>query len=283
MTQTIHQAWKSLEAELIHKSLDANAAFLLLEHVTKKSRASLLADLREPLTSKQAGQFEMLGAELLTGKPVQHIIGEEWFYGRPFIVSQDVLIPRPETEELVQGALQRAARLFGERRIRVADIGTGSGAIAVSFQLEYLHAETTATDISEAALVVARKNAERNNVIIDFRQGDLAQPIKNETWDVILSNPPYISEEDVSEMSQTVVNYEPHNALFADEEGLALYRQLAATLPSLLNPKALIGLEIGYLQGEAVSALFQQAFPEATIELVQDINGRDRMVFCEIQ
>lgn len=283
MTQTIHQALKSLETELIHKKLDANAAFLLLEHITEKSRASLLADLREPLNEQQVKQFEALRTELLTGKPIQHIIGEEWFYGRPFFVSKDVLIPRPETEELVQGALQRAARLFGDTPIRVADIGTGSGAIAVSFQLEHPYAETTATDISEAALVVARQNAERNNARIDFRQGDLAQPLANETWDVILSNPPYISEADAPMMSTTVVDYEPYNALFAEEEGLALYRKLAKTLPLMMKSRALIGLEIGHLQGEAVRNLFQQAFPNATVELVQDINGKDRMIFCEIQ
>ena len=283
MEQTIHQALKSLESELVHKSLDGNAAFILLEHITGKSRAHLLADLREPLTKAQLEQFDTLRKELLTGKPIQHIIGEEWFYGRPFHVSKDVLIPRPETEELVEGALHRAARLFGDTPIQVADIGTGSGAIAISFQLEYPQATTTATDISEAALVVARQNAERHHAVIDFRQGDLAQPIAHDKWDIVLSNPPYINEEDAPSMSATVVDYEPRQALFAEEEGLALYRKLAQKLPLIMKTPALVGLEIGHLQGEAVRNLFQQSFPNAKIELVQDINGKDRMIFCEIQ
>lgn len=283
MTNTIHQALKALEAQLADKQLDVNAAFLLLEHVTRKSRASLLADLRETLSEHQSLQFDELSAELLTGKPIQHIIGEEWFYGRAFIVSKDVLIPRQETEELVQGALHRSAKLFGNNPIQVADIGTGSGAIAVTFQLEYSNAHVTATDISEAALTVARRNAERNHAKVTFLQGDLAQPLANDKWDVVLSNPPYIGLDEASSMSSTVLDHEPHNALFADENGLVLYRKLAETLPSIMKKPGLIGLEIGYLQGESVQRLFQNAFPKSKIEVVQDMNGKDRMIFCEIR
>ncbi|MBD7909182.1 peptide chain release factor N(5)-glutamine methyltransferase [Sporosarcina gallistercoris] len=283
MTETIHQTLKNLEAQLAHEQLDVNAAFLLLEHVTQKSRASLLADLREPLTEQQKRQFESLASDLLTGKPIQHIIGEEWFYGRPFSVSKDVLIPRPETEELVQGALHRASKLFRNKPIQIADIGTGSGAIAVTFKLEFPSAQVTATDISEAALMIARRNAERNNATITFLQGDLAQPLQNGKWDIILSNPPYIGRDEASSMSSTVLEYEPHGALFADENGLVLYRKLAETLPAIMKKPALIGLEIGYLQGGAVRQLFQNAFPESKIEVVQDMNGKDRMIFCEIQ
>ncbi|REB05909.1 peptide chain release factor N(5)-glutamine methyltransferase [Sporosarcina sp. BI001-red] len=283
MTETIHQVIKRLETDLGKKGLDVNTAFLLLEHVTQKSRASILADLREPLTEQQALQFEHLSAELLTGKPIQHIIGEEWFYGRPFTVSKDVLIPRPETEELVQGALHRATKLFGNGTIHVSDIGTGSGAIAVTFKLEYPNAQVTATDISGAALSIARRNAERNDANITFLQGDLAQPLQTEKWDIILSNPPYIGADEASSMSSTVLDYEPHGALFAEENGLVLYRKLAETLPEIMNKPALIGLEIGYLQGTAVQQLFQNAFPKSKIEVVQDLNGKDRMIFCEIQ
>lgn len=283
MIETIHQTLKRLEARLATEELDVNAAFLLLEHVTQKSRASLLADLREPLTERQLRQFEDLSSELLTGKPIQHIIGQEWFYGRPFSVSKDVLIPRPETEELVQGAMQRASKLFGNKPIRVADIGTGSGAIAVTFQLECPNAQVTATDISEAALAVARQNAEQNDSQVKFVQGDLAQPLQNEKWDIVLSNPPYIGLDEASSMSPTVLDYEPHGALFADENGLVLYRKLAETLPSIMKKPGLIGLEIGYLQGESVQRLFQNAFPKSKIEVVQDMNGKDRMIFCEIR
>lgn len=282
MTERIHEALTRLQQQLEARGLDANAAILLLEHVTRKSRAALLADLREPLSDSEHRQFEDKSAELLTGRPVQHIIGEEWFYGRPFIVSQDVLIPRPETEELVMHALQRADRLFGREPIRVADIGTGSGAIAVSFKLERNGSDVVATDISAAALAVAKRNAERHEAAIEFRLGDLAEPLSGRTFDIILSNPPYISEGDASAMSRTVTGFEPHSALFAPEEGLALYRKLADSLPSVIGSRALIGLEIGHLQGPAVRDLFRQAFPKATVDIVKDINGKDRMIFCEI-
>ncbi|WJY26519.1 peptide chain release factor N(5)-glutamine methyltransferase [Sporosarcina trichiuri] len=282
MTETIQQALRGLQEDLGRQQLDTNAAYLLLEHITQKSRASLLADLREPLTEPQAQQFRNASANLLTGRPIQHIIGEEWFYGRPFIVSEDVLIPRPETEELVLNALERTTKLFGDVPVKAADIGTGSGAIAVTFKLEHPQAAVTATDISSPALRIAMQNAEKNGASIDVRLGNLAEPLAGETWDVILSNPPYISETDAAGMSRTVTDFEPHSALFAEEGGLALYRELAWTLPAVLGPKALIGLEIGHLQGPAVRDLFQETFPAAQVDIVKDINGKDRMIFCEI-
>lgn len=282
MTETIQQALRGLQEDLAKQELDTNSAVLLLEHITRKSRAALLADLREPLTTQQSEQVRELGAELLTGRPVQHILGEEWFYSRPFIVSKDVLIPRPETEELVYNALQRTIKLFGSEPVKAADIGTGSGAIAVTFALEHPQTAVTATDISGPALQIARQNAEANGAVIDFRLGNLAEPLAGESWDVILSNPPYISETDAASMSRTVTDFEPHSALFAKEDGLALYRELARTLPAVLGSKTLIGLEIGHLQGPAVRDLFQQAFPDAQVDIVRDINGKDRMIFCEI-
>jgi len=282
MTERIHEALTRLQRQLETRGLDANAAILLMEHITQKSRAALLADLREPLSASELRQFEDESAELLTGRPVQHIIGEEWFYGRPFIVSEDVLIPRPETEELVQHALQRADKLFGREPIRMADIGTGSGAIAVTFKLERPNSDVTATDISAAALAVAERNAERHGAAIEFRLGDLTEPLTGRTLDVILSNPPYISEGDALSMSPTVTGFEPHSALFAPEEGLALYRKLADSLPGVIGSRALIGLEIGHLQGPAVRDLFRQAFPDAAVDIARDINGKDRMIFCEI-
>ncbi|GKV69142.1 release factor glutamine methyltransferase [Sporosarcina sp. NCCP-2716] len=282
MTERIHEALRRLQKQLEARGLDANAAVLLMEHVTRKSRAALLADMREPLSDSELRQFEEESAELLTGRPVQHIIGEEWFYGRPFIVSEDVLIPRPETEELVQHALQRADRLFGHEPIRLADIGTGSGAIAVTFKLERPDSDVTATDISAAALTVAESNAGRHGADVGFRPGDLAEPLAGETFDIILSNPPYISESDAPDMSPTVTGFEPHSALFAPEEGLVLYRRLADSLPGVIESRALIGLEIGHLQGPAVRDLFQKAFPDAAVDIVKDINGKDRMIFCEI-
>ncbi|WP_252501930.1 peptide chain release factor N(5)-glutamine methyltransferase [Sporosarcina sp. Marseille-Q4943] len=279
MTEKIHEALNKAKSLLESKNLDKHAAQLLMEHVTQKSSAALLADLREPLTTEQHNDFWNKTEELLTGKPVQHIIGTEQFYGLSFEVNEHVLIPRPETEELVLGALERS-RKFAE--CRVADIGTGSGAIAIAFKKERPDALVTATDISESALKVAKRNAKRNEVNIEFRLGNLTEPIEGEKWDVFLSNPPYISWEESEEMSSTVVDFEPHSALFADDDGLFFYKQLAEKLPTLMNPRSLIGVEIGYLQGQAVSELFQKAFPNARVTIEKDVNGKDRMIFCEI-
>ncbi|MCG7343898.1 peptide chain release factor N(5)-glutamine methyltransferase [Sporosarcina sp. ACRSL] len=279
MTEKIYEALKKAKSLLESKNLDTHAAQLLMEHVTEKSSAALLADLREPLTTEQQTAFWNKTEELLTGKPVQHIIGTEQFYGLSFEVNEHVLIPRPETEELVFGALEHSRKF---PTFRVADIGTGSGAIAIAFKKERPDALVTATDISEAALDVAKRNAKRNGVDIDFRQGNMTEPIEGEKWDVVLSNPPYIAWEESKEMSTTVLDFEPHSALFADDDGLFFYKQLAKKLPLLMSEQSLIGVEIGYLQGPEVSELFQKAFPDARVSIMKDVNGKDRMIFCEI-
>ena len=159
--------------------------------------------------------------------------------------------------------LNEARKLFATKKITVADIGTGSGAIAVSFKKEWPEAIVTATDISEGALAIAKHNAKANDADITFLQGDLTAPIAQDKWDIVLSNPPYIAHDEAALMSGTVLDHEPHSALFADEDGLYFYRKLAETLPPLMNKPSLIAVEIGYLQGPAVHKLFQEAFPEA--------------------
>ncbi|MEK3935809.1 peptide chain release factor N(5)-glutamine methyltransferase [Sporosarcina sp. FSL W7-1349] len=282
MTEKIHEALHRASSLLEVRGLEPNTARLLMESVTGKRGAALLADLREPLTPGQHEMFWNQTEELLTGKPVQYIIGAEDFYGRSFRVNEHVLIPRPETEELVLGAIQRARSLFGDQAIWVADIGTGSGAIAVTFKKEWPEAIVSATDISEEALAVAAENAVRHGADVTFLQGDMAEPLAGRKWDIILSNPPYIAIGEAEQMSATVLDHEPHGALFAEEEGLFFYQKLAETLPPLMKTPGLIGLEIGHLQGSAVRRLFEKAFPGAAVEVEKDINGKDRMIFCKI-
>lgn len=283
MAKTIAYILQQAKQSLEEKQLDAFAAQRLLEFITEQTQASLLANLRETVTDAQYAQYQTALSELLTGKPLQHITGEEHFYGRVFEVNEHVLIPRPETEELVLGVLMRGQSLFASKeQVAIADIGTGSGAIAISLQKEWPTASVTATDISEKALHVAKSNGRRLGVQIDWKQGDLTKPIADQKWDIIVSNPPYIANEERQEMSKTVVNFEPHNALFAPNDGLYFYEQLAKQLPTLMNQPSIIALEFGYLQGQAVKQLFQQAFPTAVIEVVKDINQKDRMLFCQI-
>ena len=282
MTEKIYEAKNKAHSLLTEKGLDSGSVRLLLQYVTGKSHASLLASMRDPLTTEEQTTFWNKVDELLEGKPVQYVIGSESFYGRNFIVDDNVLIPRPETEELIHGAIERSQKLFVNKTINVADIGTGSGAIAITFKKEWPEAIVTATDISPGALAVAHNNAEINEATITFIEGDMTAPISGSKWDVVLSNPPYIAIEEADLMSKTVLAFEPHNALFADEDGLYFYRKLAESLPQLMNKPALIGMEIGYLQGESVQKLFKDAFPDAFIEIVKDINGKDRILFCEI-
>lgn len=283
MTEKIYEAQNRAFSLLENKKLDSGSVRLLMEHITGYSNAMLLANMQSELTATQSAQFWRQVDQLLMGEPVQYVIGYEFFYGRSFMVNENVLIPRPETEELIYGALERKRRLFTSDQLKVADIGTGSGIIAVTMKLECPAFMVTATDISGDALTVARKNASDLNAEVDFRQGDLAGPLTDETWDIVLSNPPYIARSEAVEMTETVLAHEPHLALFAEEDGLECYRKLAMQLPYKMNRPALIGLEIGYLQGQAVASLFQEVFPDAVVEVVQDINGKDRMVFCEIK
>lgn len=282
MAERIYEALNKATSLLEEKNLDQGAAKIVMEWITQKTNAALLADLREPLTREEQKEFWHKIDEVLEGKPVQYVTGVESFYGRTFEVNENVLIPRPETEELIYGAIERSRHLFSHKTIKVADIGTGSGAIAISFKKEWGEADVTATDISSSALEVAKRNAKSIGADITFLEGDLAEPLAGTNWDVILSNPPYIAHVEKAMMSDTVLAHEPHRALFADEAGLYCYRKLAETLPKLMNKPALIGVEIGYSQGPAVHKLFADAFPKASVETVKDINGKDRIIFCEI-
>ena len=219
--------------------------------------------------------------EFIKGKPLQYILGREWFYGLPLAVTPDTLIPRPETEELVHEALQHLKEVKGEESLRVLDIGTGSGAIAIAMKHERPSDDVTATDISEPALQVAEENAKTHHLDIRFLQGDLLEPVSLETFDCIISNPPYISYNETDVMDESVLNYEPHTALFADNEGISLYERLAYTLPFHLKTDGCLFMEIGYQQGEKLKELYQQAFPDKEVTIQQDINGLDRMLIVK--
>lgn len=281
--KTIYEALKWASSFLQEQGRDENAARLLLQNVLKTNYSGLMMRMHDEIPSKQLMQFEQYVQQHAEGKPVQYITGMEEFYGRTYQVDESVLIPRPETEELIEGTLKRIQTLFGDKKeLNIVDIGTGSGAIGITMKLEYPTANVTATDISEAALQTAKKNAKLLNAEIDFRLGDLTEPIRKQKWDVVLSNPPYIAFQEAEEMSEVVLAHEPHNALFAEEDGLILYRKLAENLPNLLNKPALIGVEIGYTQAVAVANFFKNSFPQAKIEIVKDINKKNRMIFCEI-
>lgn len=261
------------------------AGELLLRHFSGLNRTSMLAMMRDDLDGVIWIQFQEVVKRHAYGEPIQYIIGSEEFYGRRFVVNEHVLIPRPETEELVFGTLKRLEKLFPERdSIELVDVGTGSGAISVTLKLEKPALKVTAIDLSADALGVAQKNAVQLGAEIDFIHGDLLQPLilQGKKADAVISNPPYIPISDQEWMSDIVTEHEPHMALFAGEDGLDLYRRFMDELPLVLKEKALVGFEIGAGQGEAVAGLLKNTFPQANVEIVFDINGKDRMVFAEI-
>lgn len=283
MNKTVFEALNWASSFLKEHGRDENAGRILMQHLYKTNYSGIIMRMHEEIEENRLKQFQLMVEEHAKGRPVQYITGVEEFYGRVFHVDESVLIPRPETEELIVGAITRMKQLFGENKeLKLADIGTGSGAIAITMKLEWPNAQVTATDISEAALQTAQQNAKQLNADVDFRLGDLTEPIAGEKWDVVLSNPPYIAYHEAEEMSEVVLQYEPHLALFAEDEGLILYKGLAMTLPNLLNERALIGVEIGHRQGEAVAKIFKESFPQAEIEIVKDINKKNRFVFCKI-
>lgn len=280
---TVLEALNWASSFLTKHGRDENAARLLLQHLYQTNYTGIMMRIHEEISESIWNEFQQVVEEHAKGRPIQYITGTEEFYGRTFQVNESVLIPRPETEELIVGSIERMKQLFREHKeIKLADIGTGSGVIAITMKLEWPNAKVTATDISEDALNTAKLNAEILNADIDFRLGDLTDPIATEKWDVILSNPPYIAFSEAEEMSEVVLEHEPHLALFAEGEGLKHYKQLAQNLPKLLNKPALIGVEIGYTQGEKVADIFQKSFPQAEIEIVKDINNKNRFVFCKI-
>lgn len=232
-----------------------------------------LLHMREEISAEEELLIEKDMADLMKNIPPQYLLGYEYFFEHRFKVTKDTLIPRPETEELVALCLS----MNDQQGKKVVDIGTGTGAIAVSLKLNRPKWQVTAVDISKEALTVAEENAESLQTEIVFKQSDVLSAI-TEKQDIIISNPPYISEEEWDLMDESVRTYEPKTALFAENKGLAIYQKIALESRSLLIPEGMIFLEIGFQQGHAVQDIFQQAFPDKAVTIHQDMSKNDRMI-----
>ena len=251
----------------------------LLLHLIGKSRAWLLAHLEDDFAGCPAIRFEGLIQRRLAGEPIQYITGETEFYGLPLLVSPDVLIPRPETEHLVETVITLAAQF---QQPRIVDIGVGSGAIAVALAHHLQTSSVTAIDVSEAALAIAQRNAERNGVRarIRFLQGDLLVPIDAERFDLVVSNPPYVASVDREALSIEVREHEPALALFAGIDGLDVYRRLIPAAHSALAAGGFVALEIGFGQSEAIESMLRcAAFIE--IAFTPDLQGIPRVATAQ--
>lgn len=237
------------------------------------SKTDWLLHMREEISTAEEQLIEEDLASLMKNIPPQYLLGYEYFFEHRFKVTQDTLIPRPETEELVALCLSdndASAK-------KVVDIGTGTGAIAISLKLARPAWAVTAVDISEAALKVASENAETLQAPVTFLQSDVLSAI-TEKQDIIISNPPYISRAEWDLMDESVRTFEPKQALFAENEGLAIYQKIAVESQGLLQPDGMIFLEIGFQQGLAVQEIFQRTYPDKTVTIHQDLSGNDRMI-----
>lgn len=248
----------------------------LLLHLAGKNRAWLLTHLDDSFGGCTSIGYSQQIERRLAGEPIQYITGECEFYGLPFHVNKDVLIPRPETEHLVQKVLELAASF---ERPRIVDVGTGSGAIAVTLAHSLPAAQLTATDLSSAALNVARKNAELNGVAERVRllEGDLLAPVAGEQFEFVISNPPYVASSDREILAVEVREYEPDLALFAGSHGLDIYRRLTPLAYDAVVPGGYVLFEIGHGQAAAIAELFSAA-GFCDIQFTKDLQGIERVI-----
>lgn len=256
------------------------AAFLYLLELTNKEAHNLYMEYDEEMPQAQIDEFEAGVERLVEGEPLGHVLGFEWFYGYRFKVNEDVLIPRPETEELVAYILAAYDEYFKDTlNVTAVDVGTGSGAIAVALKKEEPNIHILASDISEKACRIAKQNAQDNDAVVEVLCGDMLEPLieRNIKVDILISNPPYIPSDEV--MEDSVVNYEPHVALFGGEDGLKFYRIIFEHAKKVLKDKAMMAFEMGYNQKEALSAEARKYFPDAKIEVIKDMSGKNRMLF----
>jgi release factor glutamine methyltransferase len=248
---------------------------LVFERITGLKKIDRIFNKNENLSEQNASLLKKFINQLMSHKPVQYVLGEAWFYGMKLFVNEHVLIPRPETEELVQWALGSL-----KKKAKVLDVGTGSGCIPIVIKKELPSAEVYACDISEDALAVAKKNAEAQGTQINFKRLDFLRQEQRSFlpgFDLIISNPPYIAFQEKSEIDKHVVEYEPHLALFVpDADDLIFYRQLVEFGKTHLHPAGFMFMEIHYAKAAAVAELFRSNAYKS--ETRKDMHGNDRMI-----
>ena len=273
--------WKiRATARLAGTEAPAVVAALLICHVLGIDKVALVAHSEDEVPPEAEKKLEILLERRLAGEPVAYLTGHREFYGRDFFVDSSTLIPRPETEHLVEAALE----FFRDgETIRFLDLGTGSGCIAVTLAAERPLWKGTAVDISPEALAVAERNAEANGVSgqLVFLQADFTRPLPLAagSFDLVVSNPPYISEEEYAGLDAGVRNFEPRSALVPGPEGLEHPRAVEAAARALLNEGGLLLMEHGYLQGDACRALCPDAYWK-DMRTGRDLAGKDRFLFA---
>ncbi len=259
------------EKQIVNPRLNAE---YIISHVLGCKRFDLYLRFEEIVSLENRDKIKKMVIERAKSKPLQYVIGETEFYGYRFLVNESVLIPRPETEYLVEKIIAEIGSCN-----RILDIGTGSGAIAITLKKELPHLMVTAVDISTMALQVAKENAKLNQVEVEFVESDLFANL-NKKFDVIVSNPPYIPKMEYDALDKEILEYEPKSALLAEEDGLYFYRKILSESESYLNEKGRIYFEIGYNQSDRIKKIAENnGFTE--IETVKDLNGFDRIMIIK--
>ena len=254
--------------------------FILTEYLHNLKRVDVALNPNFEISDVEVEKWNAILSELQQEKPIQYITGEAWFYGLRFEVNENTLIPRPETEELVEWILNSPI-IKHPSPINILDIGTGTGCIPISLKVNLPQANVSAIDVSEQALEVAKRNATANKVEINFILTNILEVEDlNQHFDIIVSNPPYVRNSEKQEIKKNVLDYEPHLALFVeDTDALLFYRKIAQLALKNLTPNGLLFFEINqYLGIETVELLENLGFKN--IELKKDIYGNDRMIKC---
>jgi len=261
---------------MIKNNREESGAIFLLEHASNKTSPELFAALDTEVANDVKERYlGYLEEHAIGNKPIYYIIGHAPFYGYEFKVNENVLIPRFETEELVENVLMQYDKYFKGAPIKACDIATGSGCIGITLKLEQPNMDVTITDISEEALKVAKENADTLGADIKILQGDMVQPVMTERFDLIVSNPPYIPEDE--EVQQIVKDNEPNIALYGGNDGLKFYRVIMRDAAQILNDNAILAFEHGFDKREAMRELAKKYFPDANIISLKDLEGKDRM------
>ncbi|UUX33979.1 peptide chain release factor N(5)-glutamine methyltransferase [Fundicoccus culcitae] len=279
-SQTLHEALRRASIFLEKNQMDPELAKTYWLMAFDWNLTQLVQALHQPVPPADIQYFESILKRLANAEPIQYILGYADFMGERFKVTPDTLIPREETAGIIE-----LVRAFLEEKptAQVLDIGTGTGILAIMLKKLFPRTQLTAVDISQTALAIAKENAQQIDVEVNFIQSDLLKAIDLEQkFDLVVSNPPYISVHESDLMDESVKKFEPPLALFAENNGLAIYQQLAQTLPAFMNQQGRIIFEIGYRQGNLVKKLFEAAFPQARVDVFQDYNQLERYVVIQL-
>jgi release factor glutamine methyltransferase len=260
---------------------DSSAEFLL-RHVLSMGRSEFYANLDRKLTSEETKKYQTLIKRRKKHEPVWQIIGRVEFYELDFDITSDVLIPRPETEFLVEKVLSDAKNM-GKNHLRVLDIGTGAGPIIIALAKNLNKSSFYASDVSLNALKIAERNAKNNNVteLINYKEGNLLEPWEGEKFDIITANLPYIPHEDLPGLTVEIHHYEPRVALDGGNGGLVLYEEFIKSLPKYLNISGKVYCEIGKNQGKLFTNIVQKYLPDTKCTIMPDLAGLDRIAVLE--